>query len=381
MTETPSRLRRIARATAINGALLLVSLLFAAGAAEIAVRVAAPQQLIMLRPDVWQPADTVGWLHRPNVDAQINTGERTVSLRTDSEGFRVGAAGRVEAGVPILLLGDSFMEALQVEHEQSLAGLLQQQLPDVVGAPVAVRNAGMAGWSPSHYLLRARTLIPRDRYGLVIVAIFVGNDVVPVRLDHVAPRAPVGRHRFRIPKDLSRRELVDAFLSPVNDALETRSHLFVFTRTRLETLRMRAGFSPLYMPPEFRRTEASSDRWDLAGGIAADIATLAAAHGARPLFVLIPAPFQVDERVFEQYLRGFDIDPADVDIEQPTRLLKEQLASRGLSFVDALPAFRNAHRDGVRLYGTVDPHLTAEGHAQLADLLLPVAAEMLRVER
>jgi hypothetical protein len=377
MTETPSRFRRIARATAINGALLAGSLVFAVVAAEVAIRVAAPQQLIMLRPDVWQPADTVGWLRRANVQTEMNTGERTVSVRTDSAGFRVGAAGRVEAGLPVLLLGDSFMEALQVEYEQSLAGLLQERLPEAVGLPIAVRNAGITGWGPSQYFLRARSLIPRDQYRLVIVAIFIGNDLLPVRLEHVAPRVPMERNRFHLPASLSRRELIDAFLSPLNDALETRSHLFVFTRTRLATLRMRAGFSPLYMPPEFRRTEVSSKRWEIASGIAEDIAELTAAHGARSLFVLIPAPFQVDERVFEQYLRGFGIDPDDVDIEQPTRLLSDQLASRGLDFVDALPAFRTAHNNGVRLYGIVDPHLTADGHALLADLLVPIASRML----
>src|SRR5687767_14867266 len=88
-----------------NVVLLISSLCVAAGLAEVGVRVTAPQQLISLRPDLWQPADTVGWLRRPNVSAHINTGERTVRLITDRDGFRVGEHGR-RSGTPVLLLGD-----------------------------------------------------------------------------------------------------------------------------------------------------------------------------------------------------------------------------------------------------------------------------------
>ena len=85
----------------------------------------------------------------------------------------------------------------------------------------------------------------------------------------------------------------------------------------------------------------------------------------------------MDERQFEQYVTGFQIDPADVDLEQPTRLVTGQLTSRGLTMVDALPVFRAAHAEGVQLYGAVDPHLTPAGHERLAGLVLPAAAGLM----
>lgn len=370
-------MRRVLRAVALNGALLGFSLLFAGAAAEVAVRVAAPQQLIQIRPDLWQPVDTVGWMHRPNVTTTMNTGEGEVSVYTDSAGFRVGESGRVEEGARVLLIGDSFMEALQVEYEESLAGLLQAQLPTAAGQPIAIRNAGIDGWGPSHYVLRAGQLLPRDDYSLLVVTVFIGNDIQPARQETIRPRTPVERHRLRVPRSLSKDEVVHAVLQPVNDALEVRSHAYLLVRNRLQTLRMRAGVSPLYMPQEFMRSEATSDRWNTFGEIAADIDSIANAHGARTLFVLIPAPFQVDERQFEQYLTGFQIDPAAVDLEQPTRLVTEQLTSRGLRMLDALPTFRAAHAEGVQLYGAVDPHLTPAGHQRLAGLVLPSATELL----
>src|SRR5256714_14878773 len=104
------------RAALVAIGMVCVSLGLACGLAELLVRLAAPQQLIVKRPDIWQPVDTLGWNHRPNVSTTINTGERTIHLYTDRDGFRVGRAGRVEAKRRILLLGDSFMEARSEER-------------------------------------------------------------------------------------------------------------------------------------------------------------------------------------------------------------------------------------------------------------------------
>ncbi len=44
----------------VNAALGIASLLITLLADEALTRIVAPQQLILIRPDIWQPADTVG---------------------------------------------------------------------------------------------------------------------------------------------------------------------------------------------------------------------------------------------------------------------------------------------------------------------------------
>jgi lysophospholipase L1-like esterase len=363
------------RVVLFNVVLIAISCGFAAGVGEVAIRMVAPQQLIVIRPDLWQPADTVGYLRRPNVNASVNVGEGSVKLITDQDGFRIGAQGR-RSGIPVLLLGDSFMEALQVEHENSLAGLLEAALSSGEKT-VAVRNAGVSGFAPSQYLVRAKTLLPREDYRLVVTAVYVGNDAQQQRLDYVPPRQQAERHHFRLPKAISRKEIVDAGLRPVNDALEGKSHLFILLRNQLGTLRMKAGVSPLYFPQEFRKSEATSQRWALTADICREISEEAAKHGAKALFVLIPADFQVDEQKFSAYVTGFGIDTATVDLDQPSRLLAQELGSRGLNVVDPLPRFRELYKSGKHLYGTVDQHLSAEGHKALAESVAPAAAQLL----
>ena len=374
-TEAP-RPRGKLKTLAFAGVLIFVSLLIGLALAELVVRIVRPQQLIQLRPDLWQPADSLGWLRRPDVNGAVNTGEGTVRLITDADGFRVGTAGR-QSGTAVLLLGDSFMEALQVEYEESTAGLLERTLDGAFGAPVAVRNAGVSGWTPAQYLTQGRRMLARDDYRLVITAVYVGNDAMPRRMDYLPPRPVTERHRFRLPRAFSAGEFVDAFLRPVNDGLEGRSHLFVLLRNELKTLRMMTGTSPLYLPEEFLRREANAERWTITADICREIADAARAHGARAMFVLIPADFQVDREKFNEYVRGFGVDTSTVDLDQPTRRLHEEMTARGLVVVDALPRFRELDAGGADLYGAVDVHLSAAGHRAVVDLVTPVATRLL----
>lgn len=371
------RVARFVRAAAVNCMLLMVSFIVAAGLAELAIRLIMPQQLIQIRPDLWQPADTVGWLHRPNVSVHINTGERDVTVHTDADGYRVGSQGRLDADTQVLLIGDSFMEALQVEHEQSVAYLLEQSLSGALGRSVAVRNSGVAGWGPSQYLLRARTLLQHDSFALIVVAVFVGNDASMKHTAYFPPREPAERRRFRLPRSARGDELKGALLAPLNDALETRSHLFVVLKNQLSTLRMRLGLTAQYFPNEYRLDEAASRRWDTTADIARQIAEDASAHGTPTLFVLVPEAFQVYPARFTEYVRGFGIDSSTVDIDQPGRLLLDAFLARGLCTRNLLSGFRYAADAAPPLFGEIDQHLSPAGHTVMTSLITPVAASLI----
>jgi hypothetical protein len=366
-------LRRIALNVVLAGTALVVALLLA----EVVVRLVAPQQLIEVRPDIWAPADSVGWVNRADVRTTINTGEGTVHLYTDAEGMRVGASGRHDAPTRVLIIGDSFMEALQVEYEKSFAALLETSLAAQLGRPVAVYDAGVDGWDPPQYLIRARQLLNGRHYGAVVVAVYLGNDVVTHRVDYIPPRVPTVHHRLRVPRRPSWGELVDAVLRPANDILKTRSDLYILGRTQLHTLLMRLGLTGEYFPEELRRSQAASPRWDITADLCRDIAVSARAHGVPTLFVLIPTPFALDSATFDQARRGFGLRPEDVDLDQPTKKMAAALGARGLDFLDVLPGFRAAAARGSALYGHVDRHLTPAGHVLLTQLVTPALAAAL----
>lgn len=371
---------RLLRPILLNGLLVVLSGLFACGLGEVAVRVAAPQQLILRRADIYQAVDSLGWMHQPNIVTTINTGEREVTLATDSRALRIAPGTiRVPNARRVLIVGDSFMEAIQVEHESSTAGLLEAALRASLAEPtVETWNAGVGGWSPEQYRIRVAALLRETKFNAALVAVYLGNDVMQWRTSSYKPRTPTDLHTLRLPRRLSAREFVDALLYPVNDFLEERSHSFVLLKRRLETLRMRLGLTAAYFPPDFNKSVAGDGRWDNTATILEEIAVTARSTGIEPIFVLLPAPYQIDPALMMQYARGFGLDTASIDAEQPNRLLSAAMTARGLRIIDVLPAFREAQRAGTQLYGNVDQHFTAAGHALLTAQILPLIEEQLK---
>jgi hypothetical protein len=343
-------------------ALAATSLLVCLLVAEGAVRIVAPQQLLILRGDIWQPVDSLGWNHRPNLATSINTGEGSVHVFTDHRGYRVGEHGPVDGERTVLLLGDSFMAAFQVEYEESVAGLMERGLAASMGAPVAVRNAAVGAWDPPHYLIKIRRALDREPADLAVVALYLGNDIVDWNIDAFDPRDPTPRPEFRLPRSLGPGAWIEGILRPADFHLRRVSHLHVLARSRLLELRMRLGLSAIYFPEEFLASEADSFRWDLTEEILGNVAAEAQARNVPLVFVMLPTHFQVERGRLEQHLRVHGLDPAEVRIDQPNEILGERLRRRGLTVLDPLPDLRAAYEDGERLYGGVDPHFSAAGH-------------------
>jgi hypothetical protein len=370
----PGRTRRLSTEWLAGLALMTVATLVAVGSAELFVRIVAPQQLILVRPDVWIPVDTLGWMRSPNQRTTINTGERTVNLVTDGRGFRFGATGPSDAQRQVLLLGDSFMEALQVEYEESLAGLIETALASQLREPVTVRNTAVGGWGPSQYLLQASRTLETGRYAAVVVAVYLGNDIEEERKTYFPAVHPIGGQKIRMPSRLAWSEFVAAVLYPINQELEQHSHLFVLLKERASELRIKLGLSLAFFPSEHDRDQADAARWDVTASVLEDIALLAREAESTAIFLLVPSNFQVHPAIFESYARGFNIDTARVDLEQPNRIMRDLLQRRGLQVVDPLEEMRAEGSSGPLLYGLIDTHLTARGHAVIARELIPVIA-------
>lgn len=374
--ETPQFSRKVV----VLGSLII---LFAGTAVALLlgeglVRVFAPQQLVTVQPGIWRAVDSLGWAHELSADTEVNTGERTVRFLTDREGFRVGQSGRQVARDSILLIGDSFMAALQVEYEQSLPGLIEDSLRIGEERRVAVRNAGVGAWDPPHYLIFGRSRLTEHSYGLLLVSVYVGNDVVGAAPTYIPPRRPVERPRFRVPRNLSASEWIGGVASPINDLLERRSHLFVFIKNRTEALRIRLGLSANFIPRTIREDYADSPDWDVTADLLASLAEVAGASGTPALFALIPSHYQVDDEAFRSHAAAFGLDDAPMDLDQPNVRLRDELEERGLAVVDLLPAFRQAAASGEVLYGTVDTHFSPAGHRRMYSTLEPHIRRMMR---
>lgn len=93
------------------------------------------------------------------------------SVRTNSEGFRDVPWQPDKKGFRIAVIGDSFMQAVQVGDPEHLSARLSRLLG------IEVLNAGIGGYSTATELEAYRRLVRPYRPDLVVLAFFLGNDV------------------------------------------------------------------------------------------------------------------------------------------------------------------------------------------------------------
>jgi hypothetical protein len=364
-----------------NIGLLLFTLILCLVLGEIVVRIAIPQQLIVPNHHLWRPDEMIGWRHVENTNTQINTGEGMVHFVTDDNGCRINYPPSDEPvatpDISIFTVGDSFLEAVQVENRQTIPQILQRTLGEKYDKKMKVVNHGVGGWNPNQYLIETGRALAQRKYDLGIIFLYVSNDIVSRRQTSFSPAVVSAQHHFRLPRSLKWSELIDAFFYPVNDQLETSSHLFVLLKNRSQVILARLGLTAEYFPPIFEKQNSDSDWWQMTTEVCRDIDSIFVEHQTPVFFVLFPASYQVDQEAFYDYVNMFGIDPDAIDLEQPNHLLQQRFSAAKLRLTDPLEQMRGLAAEGLAMFGSVDSHLNENGHLIVAKFILPVVEEYL----
>lgn len=346
----------------VRAMMVAVSLVLTCVAAEMFLRVVAPQPLntLRVRPD--------GVLsHVPGLDFILHGTEYRTRVKTNADGLRdVDRPQAKPFGITrVLVLGDSMIEGLQVDLPFTMPKQLQQRLKQAF--PVRgfdVINAGVSGSSgpqAARYLEKDGLLLDPD---LVVVTFTARNDVRDAALDHdrPLPRAYGLRTALR-----SRLHLYSLLERALNASARLRNAVASFglvahaapQRHRPEgipTISLEAllydGRLSEWERKGYERLFESYDR----------ILELCGARDIPVLFVLIPTYFQAT---------GFSValgHPLQVmRIVRNARETQERvlafLNERGVETLDLLPSMQKNAED---LFFRNDQHFTARGNALAA---------------
>jgi len=289
----------------------------------------------------------------------------------------------------VLLLGDSFMEAVQVDERHTTAALLEERLrrlrPDL---NVEVINAGVAGWSTSIESLYLDADGRRFQPDLVVLAFFVGNDLHDNHyklqlkdgdLNHAVkpffvPNADGGLDMIPPPPARSGP-------SPVVSALRACCRLYsVFETGVLNRLGDGRANVPLFaaapMAPDIAglyETAPSGEwqvGWTITERLLARVRDLSGSMGAPFAAFAIPDSIQIDDRTWRRdrdIQRDRRFRDGQLNISAPNRHLAAIAERQGFPFLDLLPQLRAvADDDWKRFYFETDQHWNLAGHALAA---------------
>ena len=249
-----------------------------------------------------------------------------------------------EANAParLAVLGDSFVEAVQVPYAQSLVG----RLASATNGRAIVRNFGVTGYSPILYLLQWPATVRAWKPTHVLVLLY-SNDIDDDR--EYARDAVLNADGLPLavpgPADL-------AVVLWLHHSYAARLGALSYRRL---AWRLAHGSSAALSVGGY--VEPNPDITPLTSSLLVALARDVRASGAE--FVLSAVPSKAR-------LAGV---PGATNGPEFAEKCRVWAAAHGVPFVDLIPAFRDAAAGGRHLFFQRDIHLTADGHAVAADTI------------
>jgi hypothetical protein len=299
----------------------------------------------------------------------------------------------------ILVLGDSYIEALQVQLEDSFTAQLETKLnAHASSRRFEVLSLGQSGFGTGEEYVRYLNFGVAYNPDLVVVAFLTGNDFR--NNSKFLSRDSVG---FYYTFDRNRnlvldRSLVDAYennrsyLKRFLEILKANSHLmsliserfYLFRRQLLET-RMAEAYGDeasaedgrknrldLFSDLNIYRTDLPApwkETVEITKEIILAFKTSVEEHGSRFLLVGLSNAEQIHPEVGRELKNQYKVE---LDYEQPDRILEEFAIEHNVPFLKLMPALRDHHlKTGQYLHGfgsSRGGHWNQVGHRVAAEL-------------
>ena len=364
--------------------LVLIGIVLGMGIAECAIRIFHLSSELQYEPNPYY-----GWGHTPNSEILKHQPEGMVNVVTNSAGLRDEEHQYVKPHdvFRILVLGDSFAEAIQVPLQNSFPRLLQglSNAKGIVGRlPVEVINSGTSGYGTDNELLFFRWEGKKYAPDVVILELCLCNDIRNnwYKLENVV----VGGFKkpYFVPGADGDGLILQRFpfyreatlFAPVRSWLNRHVRLYPFLRESRDRLMAASGGASSAIPLDYQLyLKESSEEWDIAWhvthGLLRELHRDVVASGARLFVMVVPTRFQVRSQDWRQVLETYgDMKNHEWEIDKPNRLLRQMLERERIDYVDLLSPFRKyTNQSDSSLYLASDGHWNREGHRLASQII------------
>lgn len=349
----------------VNGLLALGSMAAALALTEVAVRMVAPQPTGLSHQDRYGLA-----MHYPGITRYLAQYGHDVTFNSAGMRDREHTQAKPPGVFRVLLLGDSFMEALQVPFEASLPSLLERDLGAQTGKKVEVVSGGVSGWGTDDELRYLTEYGLQYQPDLVVVAMTLHNDISDnLREDwHTMrdgalvdqPRAPMSFVRYKVVQ-------LKAFIA-------TRFQTYQLWRRVRHGGEMRQTGKQLnsHIVQLFREPTPERIAWGFrfTSLLLGRMKEVTGAEGGRVVLVLLPLRVQLSDSSFAAFVQASGNSEVQMPEGKPQRLITEIADSLGIPVIDLLPEFRRWTRgSSAPLYMEWDGHWNEAGHELAAEVV------------
>jgi lysophospholipase L1-like esterase len=367
-----------------------IGILFALVMLEVGVR------WMHLVPDrFWEPDPVLGARLIPGQHGWWTQEDRefVVPVQVNHHGLRDIERDYAKApGVfRILILGDSFVEAMHVPLEKTFPHVLQQELNgDAGGARIEVMGAGVSGYGTASELLYFEREGKRYQPDLVVLAFYPGNDVKnnsptledklkPVysadgALQKVVGDAPPKRlHGWRawVARSAAYHYFRKVLLTQQPQLAQVLARHGLLQRDVIPAVPERDGVPVDYGVYASTPTPEWQEAWAHTERLLGELQSATAANGARFAIAIVSSRDQVYPDWWREVVQTYPRMQSETwDLDAPQRHVEAWCAQHGVPCVALAPAFRAAAaRGGEPLHYHHDGHWTVAGHRLAASIL------------
>jgi lysophospholipase L1-like esterase len=129
----------------------------------------------------FQPDPDRGWAHRPGATGwALDEGHVWVEINSQGLRDREHTMAKPPRTVRIAVLGDSFMESLNVPFEKAFVSLLERHVGTCIrpsGRAAETINFGVSGYNTAQELITYRNVATQYQPDIVLLAMFPANDI------------------------------------------------------------------------------------------------------------------------------------------------------------------------------------------------------------
>ncbi|HYH45046.1 MAG TPA: GDSL-type esterase/lipase family protein [Thermoanaerobaculia bacterium] len=315
-----------------------------------------------------------------------------VRFTVDDQGFRATGNAQRTGGRPlVVVLGDSMIEAAQVDDGRTMCSVLERRLRSrFPGA--AVRNAGISSAGFVHYHARWQKLVAPLRPDVLVVASFGLNDFRNGSPDLEAfhamrphySRSAAGRRQVRFQPAPNPHSRLRRFAASLYQPLELVRFLRWSAAVRAEAGRSERG-GPAFPPDAHIYEEPPPARYAEAVELGREylhrLVQEARSQGARVVVVYLPWDGEALDEAWNALSAGRASagDGGRLVRDRPERIVRTTAEAAGADFVsfsDVVRALEPAERRSL-WHTRTDSHLTEQGNRLLAGLLAPTVGQIL----
>ena len=363
------------------------------------------------RPDpLMQPDERFGFAHIPNASGwwvNIDSpGEFQTYVHINSKGLRDQEYSyeKPSKEFRILVLGDSFVDALEVPLEDSFQEVLEARLNEWQDRPLKVINGGVWGYGNDLELLFYRLEGYKYQPDLVLLAFQPTSDVLENHREMETQYMgrvykpffvlnngeleltnwPFPVESVESPPPQGPVEHVKAWLASHSRFYHVAGH---FIKRRLGSLAgVLRGIG--IMDPSERNTVANGipmaaylyavdytpqweEAWAVTKAIVAQLNREVSANGGRLVVLLLPDRYQVEDDYWASEQQMYPaMQEGEWDLDKPNGIMHQFLTQEGIPALEMLDEFRaRAQETGRPLYYSKDGHWNVEGHHLAGELL------------